>query len=136
MTQTQYLFVYGTLRRNRQNQRQHPFLDACDFISSASAFGELYEISGYPGAIAGGTALITGEIYLMQDPERTLSALDIYEECAAHFPQPHEYIRRELQVSLPGGQTVSAWIYLYNRSLDGLIRIDDGDYLNYLQEHS
>lgn len=136
MTQTPYLFVYGTLRRNRQNQRQHPLLYACDFISSASAFCELYEIAGYPGAIAGGTALIKGELYLMQDPEQTLSALDIYEECAAHFPQPHEYIRRELQVSLPDGQTVSAWTYLYNRPLDGLIRIDDGDYLNYLQEHS
>ncbi|OAI05479.1 gamma-glutamylcyclotransferase family protein [Methylomonas methanica] len=130
MTKPQYLFVYGTLRRNRQSQSQHAFLEACDYLSDASMPGELYEIEAYPGAITGGTKLVKGELYLMQNPEQTLSALDIYEECAAHFPQPHEYIRRELQVSLPDGQTVSAWTYLYNRPLDGLIRIDDGDYLN------
>lgn len=135
MTKPQYLFVYGTLRRNRHKQK-HPFLNACNYLSDAFMCGELYEIDGYPGAIAGGTARVKGELYLMQNPEQTLSALDIYEECAAHFPQPHEYIRRELDVSLPDGQTVSAWTYLYNRPLDGLIRIHGGDYLKYLQDKS
>jgi gamma-glutamylcyclotransferase (GGCT)/AIG2-like uncharacterized protein YtfP len=136
MTKPQYLFVYGTLRRNRQNQSQHPYLDACDYLSDGFMHGELYEIDAYPGAVAGGTALVIGELYAMRNPERTLSALDIYEECTAHFPQPHEYIRRELPIRLSDGQTVSAWTYLYNRPLDGLARIHSGDYLNYWQDKS
>ncbi|MDT4292239.1 gamma-glutamylcyclotransferase family protein [Methylomonas sp. MO1] len=136
MSKPQYLFVYGTLRRNRQNQIQHPFLADCDYIGDAFIHGELYEVDAYPGAIAGGIKLVKGELYLMQNSEHTLSALDIYEECAANFPQPHEYIRRELQVSLPDGQTVLAWTYLYNRPVNELMRIHSGDYLNYLQEHT
>jgi gamma-glutamylcyclotransferase (GGCT)/AIG2-like uncharacterized protein YtfP len=136
MNQPQYLFVYGTLRRDLHDKIQHPFLEACNYISDASIHGKLYEITAYPGAIAGGTELIKGELYFMQNPELTLSVLDIYEECAAHLPQPHEYIRRELPISLPDGQTVSAWVYLYNRPVDGLTRIHGGDYLNYLRENS
>ncbi|WP_446812089.1 gamma-glutamylcyclotransferase family protein [Methylomonas sp. 2BW1-5-20] len=136
MKQTQYLFVYGTLRRDLHDKIRHPFLDACDYLGDGFMHGELYEIDAYPGAIAGGMGLIKGELYVMQNPERTFSALDNYEECAAHFPQPHEYVRRELPISLPDGQTVSAWVYLYNRPADGLTRIHEGDYLNYLQENS
>jgi gamma-glutamylcyclotransferase (GGCT)/AIG2-like uncharacterized protein YtfP len=133
MTPPQYLFVYGTLRRNRHKQN-HPFLIACDYLSSAFMCGELYDIDGYPGAIARGTALIKGELYLMQTPETTLSLLDTYEECAEHFPQPQEYIRCEIPVRPSDGNTISAWVYLYNRPLNGLMRIHDGDYFNYLRE--
>ncbi|MBD9356653.1 gamma-glutamylcyclotransferase family protein [Methylomonas albis] len=136
MNKPHYLFVYGTLRRDHQNQIQHPFLSTCLYINDASMRGELFAIDAYPGAIAAGTTLVKGELYLMQDPEQTLSALDIYEECTAQFPEPHEYMRRELAVSLPDGQTISAWTYLYNRPLTGLKRIDCGDYLNYLQDKS
>lgn len=135
MTEPQYLFVYGTLRRNRQNLSQHPFLADCDFISDASVYGELYEIGPYPGLILGGTKLVNGELYQMQHPEHTLSALDIYEECAAHFPEPHEYIRHQLAINLPNGQTVTAWTYLYNRPTTGLTPILNGDYLNHLKEN-
>lgn len=136
MNKPQYLFVYGTLRRNRQNHIQHPFLETCTYINDALMHGELYEVDTYPGAVADGAARVKGELYLMQNPEQTLSAVDIYEECTAQFPDPHEYMRSELVVILPDGQTISAWTYLYNRPLTGLKRIDCGDYLNYLQDKS
>lgn len=136
MSCAQYLFVYGTLRRDPDDQTQHPFLDDCEYIGPAFIYGNLYEIDNYPGAVTGRTAQIKGELYLLRAPEHTLSVLDIYEECATHFPQPHEYIRRQVLVDLPDGQSVSAWTYLYNRPTTGLQRILSGDYLHHLKDQS
>ncbi|CAD6873897.1 gamma-glutamylcyclotransferase family protein [Methylomonas fluvii] len=136
MKHAQYLFVYGTLCRHPDDQTQHPFLDDCEYMGHAFMHGNLYEIDSYPGAVTSCTTQIKGELYLLRAPERTLSVLDIYEECTADFPQPHEYIRRQLLVNLPDGQSVFAWTYLYNRPATGLQRILSGDYIHHLKDKS
>lgn len=133
---TRYLFVYGSLRRNRIDAGHHPLLAACHYLSDAAMNGELYDVDGYPAAVPAESGFIKGELYLLDNPEQTLSALDVYEECAALFPAPHEYIRCRQTVILPNRRSLIAWTYLYNRPTDGLQRIPSGDYLHYLRENS
>jgi len=137
MTQVpQYLFVYGTLRRDQTSLINHPLLADCIYIGEARIGAELYEVDGYPAAIAAESGFVTGELYRLPNPEQTLAMLDLYEECAAQFSAPHEYIRSQHPVILPGKLPLSAWTYFYNRSIDGLSRIRSGDYHHYLFENS
>lgn len=137
MTQVpQYLFVYGTLRRNPTSRINHPLLAGCIYIDGARIGAALYEVDHYPAAIAAESGFVTGELYRLPNPEQTLAMLDIYEECAAQFPAPHEYTRSQHPVTLPGKLSLSAWAYLYNRPIDGLRSIRSGDYHHYLLENS
>lgn len=132
----QYLFVYGTLRRDRSSLDRHPLLAGCEYLGNAFIRGELYEVDRYPALVAAESGQVAGELYLLTSPELTLAKLDIYEECAAQFPAPHEYIRRLRPVILSNQLRLSAWIYLYNRSIEGLKYIRSGDYARYLRENS
>ncbi|WKJ88970.1 gamma-glutamylcyclotransferase family protein [Methylomonas montana] len=137
MTQVlQYLFVYGTLRRDQTSLINHPLLADCIYIGEARIGAELYEVDRYPAAIAAESGFVTGELYRLPNPEQTLAMLDIYEECAAQFQAPHEYARSQHPVILPGQQPLSAWTYLYNRPIDGLSRIRSGDYCHNPLENS
>lgn len=71
---------------------------------------------------------VVGEVYQLLKPAQTLAELDRYEECSADFPAPREY-RRELQlVTLENGDSVSAWVYVYNRSIEILELIRTGEF--------
>ncbi len=128
----QYLFVYGTLRRHCLN---HPLLTDCVYVADAHMRGELYEVNNYPAAIASESGLIAGELYCLEHPEQLLPILDDYEECAAHCPEPHEYLRCQQTVTLTDQKYLAAWVYIYNRPTESLQRIWSGDYLQYLQEN-
>ena len=127
---TEYLFVYGTLRKLSAPSMHQRLARSCVFISEGSVRGHLYEVDGYPGTIeaAHEEARVYGEIYAIHPPNILLAELDAYEECSEEFPKPHEYIRKKLPVVLPTGDRVSAWVYLYNRDTSRLERIDSGDY--------
>jgi len=131
---SEYLFVYGTLRKSLYG-RLHPLLcDLAGYIGMASMPGELYEIKNYPGAIAHRAEMafhVHGEVYQLHDAKRLLQTLDEYEECTEHFPNPHEYRRREKTITLSDQRLLIAWVYLYNRSVAGLERIVHGDYHRY-----
>lgn len=132
-----YLFVYGTLRK-RADGCLHPFLDdRADYIGMASMPGKLYEVNNYPGAIVG-TAnsqfRIQGEVYRLRDAESLFQSLDDYEECSASFPIPHEYRRCKKTVVLAEASALLAWIYLYNRPANELEWIVHGDYRRYFKD--
>ncbi|MBF0275784.1 MAG: gamma-glutamylcyclotransferase [Nitrospinae bacterium] len=128
----EFLFVYGTLRKETKTAMHDLFAD-CNYFSDGYMQGKLYEVNGYPGAIISEDKAdkIKGEIYTITVPGQILSHLDTYEECSENFPQPHEYIRKKLTVSTIDGDTVQAWVYLYNRDVSGLTLIKSGDYLSY-----
>lgn len=131
------LFVYGTLRQD-VNGKRHPLLKAADYLDQGRVDGTLYEIAGYPGLIADGTAkgaTVEGELYRLH-ALRALDWLDDYEECSPKFPQPHEYRRIRASVTLNDGQRVDAWLYHYNRHPHGLKRIASGDYRLFSRQRS
>jgi gamma-glutamylcyclotransferase (GGCT)/AIG2-like uncharacterized protein YtfP len=62
-------------------------------------------------------------------PAQLLPLLDNYEECGPGFAQPQEYRRELQQVTLDNGDSLSAWVYIYNRATTGLRQIPGGDFL-------
>ncbi len=140
------LFVYGTLRleyaetfiRNEISQDSifQLLTQNSDFLGDATFRGQLFDIGGYPGVIESSNPadIVLGEIYAIH-PEKAgfvFKKLDYYEKCGPNFPQPAEYIRKQCAANCQG-QSLFAWIYLYNYSASGLLRIKNGDYLNYLK---
>lgn len=100
---------------------------AARHLGPAMARGALYRVDAYPGFVPGEVGWVAGDLFLLADPEQVLSALDDYEECAAHFPEPREYRRERLVVETHSGPVV-AWTYVYARALAGLERIESGDF--------
>jgi gamma-glutamylcyclotransferase (GGCT)/AIG2-like uncharacterized protein YtfP len=125
------LFVYGTLRQNTNHPMQQLLAQHSRFIAMARYQARLYQVDYYPGAVPSNNAddQVVGELYQLIQPDLLLPALDNYEECGSGFAQPQEY-RRELQsVVLENGDSVVAWVYVYNRSTEGLRLIKSGDFL-------
>ena len=131
-TVLEFLFVYGTLRKQSATHL-HPLLaDHCVYCSPGFMRGKLYEVRDYPGAIVSSHAhdRVFGELYEILNRKRALTRLDDYEECSNTFPLPHEYSRKQLPIALPGGGSVIAWVYLYNYDVSELQQIVSGDYLD------
>ena len=130
-----HLFVYGTLRKT-QRGKLHPYLkNNTLFIDNASLPGKLFQISDYPGAVPGplySRHLVYGEVYRLLRPNRVLHILDQYEECAPHFPKPHEYRRVAETVTLSNGKRLQAWVYWFCHPVTGLKQIRSGDYFDQL----
>jgi len=132
---TDLLFVYGTLRKNRQSE-MHPLLQGqAEFLYPACMSGLLYEVDHYPAAIncpANNNKLLHGELYRLHHPEQILQQLDEYEECTSQFPEPWEYQRSQALISASTKPAAWAWVYLYNWSVQGLQAIPSGDYKKYV----
>jgi gamma-glutamylcyclotransferase (GGCT)/AIG2-like uncharacterized protein YtfP len=126
-----YLFVYGTLRRGTDSEMYHLPARHADFVGDATYQGKLYKIDYYPGVVASEdpSDVVHGEVYRLREPDLVLSRLDQYEECGPGFPEPTEYTREIQPVRLRSGETISAWLYLYNRPTDNLELVSSGDFL-------
>jgi gamma-glutamylcyclotransferase (GGCT)/AIG2-like uncharacterized protein YtfP len=95
---------------------------------------------------------VYGEIYKILNSRLLLPELDTYEQCTQQFPEPHEYIRKKLTITLlnsgnvstliykplrflkplRSGNNLSAWVYIFNHTVQNLMPIYSGDYLHYL----
>ena len=126
-----YLFVYGTLRRGANHPMHQLLMQNSRFIGMAHFPGTLYQVSHYPAVVASANPdeQVLGEVYQLLQPEQTLPQLDKYEECSADFPAPQEYRREMQQVVLENGDSLIAWVYLYNRSTVGLEQLLSGDFM-------
>ena len=131
-----FLFVYGTLRRACAHPMHAVLAADSRYVGIAHYQGKLYRVSHYPGVVPSDNPAqqVVGEVYQLLKPAQTLARLDRYEECSAEFPSPQEY-RREVQVvALENGDSVSAWVYVYNRYTLGLMQIQSGDFLSTLYQ--
>ena len=126
----EHLFVYGTLRSDARSEMYHLLARFADFIGDATFQGQLYLVDDYPGVVPSTCSedKVNGEVYRLLDPASVLPKLDAYEECGPGFPQPAEYVRRKERVFLKSSDEIEAWMYIYNRSTNGLRRIETGDF--------
>lgn len=135
----EYLFVYGTLLRDVS----HPKSDILEKYARNQGRrifrGRLYDVGSYPAAIASNNKndKIFGDLYELLRPQAALKKLDAYE---GYFPENNTasfYIRtKETVYHTDGKHGIKSWIYLYNKSIEGLRPISSGDYLAYLQSIS
>lgn len=125
--------MYGTLRKACAHEMHRVLEGALRFVGMATVPGVLYDLGTYPGLVTARDDgnLVKGELYVL-DPDRadaTLAALDAYEGCAGADPEPHEYRREVVRVTLLEGVARTAWTYVLNRPHAQLKRIPDGDYV-------
>ncbi len=91
---------------------------------------KLYDLGSYPAAVPDNEGgMVTGDLYRLHRPERIFPLLDRYEGCTDMDGSEADYRREVKRVQLPDGESVHAWVYLYNRPTDGLKVIPGGDYL-------
>lgn len=126
-----YLFVYGTLRQNANHPMHQLLAQHSCFVAMARYQARLYQVDYYPGAVPSNNAAdqVVGELYQLTQPDLLLSALDNYEECGPGFAPPQEYRREQQSVIPENSDSVTAWVYVYNRSTEGLRLIQSGDFL-------
>lgn len=127
-----HLFVYGTLMstatgalgaRMRSRLRRE-----AKILGPATMSGRLVDLGRYPAmtAAATGTDIVHGELLRLADPKRTLPWLDDYEGIGHGGQALNEYRRQVVAAWPDGGEQVDAWVYLFNRPVDGLVPIAGG----------
>lgn len=119
-----YIFVYGTLRKG---QRANDMLSRCEFVGEATMSGSLLDLGSYPGMVEDMPGTVKGELYELKD-DATISLLDRYE---GYLPMRefNLYERRVRWATLPNGERVKAFVYIYARPSGLERRIESGDYL-------
>lgn len=133
---TAYLFVYGTLRK----EIDHPITDLLEKytveVKEGTVQGRLFDAGSFPAAIASDSHsdIIHGELYKIKNPESVFQHLDPYEGYSPAHPSQSLFVRKKVSVQTSNNHLKTAWIYLYNKSVDRLSTIPDGDYLSFLNK--
>jgi len=133
----EFLFVYGTLRREL-GVPMRSLLDECaSFLGTATVRGKLLDVGLYPALIRSDDPddRVTGELYALDNPEHAFGVLDPYERCGPNDPPPTEYVRATVRATPEGDEPVEAWTYLYNLDPSELEVIPSGDYAAYVSSH-
>ena len=133
--QTDYLFVYGTLRKHNSKSLFNLIESCCVFETEGYFKGKLYDIGSYVGAVISPDtqSKVYGELYKISNTEKVFRILDAFEGCSEQFAKPKEYVRKKIPVIINDGNPISSWAYLYNRDISKLRLIPSGDYLEHLQ---
>lgn len=119
------LFVYGTLRAHGSN---HWRMSGAQFLSNATVSGSLFRIDWYPGMIIQAQSnLVHGEIYRCDAP--LLQQLD-------EFEGDVEYQRVVTQATMPDGNSINVYAWVYRLPTKKLELIPSGDWLYYISENS
>lgn len=137
-----YLFVYGTLRRDHGGPAALRLAERAKFVGHGSVAGRLYLIDWYPGLIEAENQVdrVLGEIFAFEDAG-LLDELDRYEECSPANDETGEYRRVRRTVQLRGAPAWDsgereAWAYLFNPPVEGLERILSGDFCRHRRKNS
>ena len=125
------LFVYGTLMRGYAHPMARLLSANAEFLGQASCRGRLYRVKHYPGLVLSDNPadVVFGELYSLRQPEALLREFDMYEACGEGFPEPTQYVRQTLPVTLADGTVCEAWTYIYNWPVEALARIESGRFL-------
>ncbi len=128
---TSNLFVYGTLMRGYQHTMARLLSANAEYLGEAACCGRLYLVKHYPGLVLSDDAseIVHGELYRLREVDAMLREFDMYEACGEGFPEPTQYLRRLLPVTLADGSTLEAWTYVYNWPVEKLVRIESGRFL-------
>ena len=132
-SKVEHLVVYGTLLKEVGHPCHSILAEFSEFVAQATFQGILYDLGEYPGALIrpDRSEIIHGALYRLTDPQRALIKLDAYESHYPHNPSASLFRREAVEVFQSGAGTLTAWVYLYNRSVAGKPTIRSGSYLNF-----
>jgi gamma-glutamylcyclotransferase (GGCT)/AIG2-like uncharacterized protein YtfP len=124
------LFVYGTLRSSRINSVIPEVAPYIKKTAKGYVKAKLFDLGEYPGAVNADKAdKVYGEVIEI-NPDKlkfVLDALDEYEEVDKN-PLKSLFQRKQTLVSTDEGKRMMAWIYWYNKDVNGLKEIKGGVY--------
>lgn len=121
-----YLFVYGTLKRNKDSPLKLKMETKTEYLEEVSVPGSLYLVSYYPGLVLNNQGVVYGELYKIID-HSLIGDLDRYEGCSQDCPKPHEYKRILIDVNTSRG-CLKSWCYEYIADVNTQHRIDSGKF--------
>ncbi|MEO7313035.1 MAG: gamma-glutamylcyclotransferase family protein [Chitinophagaceae bacterium] len=131
-----YLFVYGTLRRGVEISINKEIGGDVEWVSKSEIKGALYDIGEYPGATKspGNKSTIRGDIFRLNNAKKVLKTLDAYEGFYPDKLSTSEYLRKKESIEMDNGEILDVWVYWYNLPVEGKQRIRHKDYLQYLKK--
>ncbi len=124
-----YLFVYGTLRRRSRHPMARHLVEAARHVGAAKIAGRLYDLGRFPGLKEPHTPedWVQGDVYDLGDAaEHTLREMDAYEN--AESPPPTSYHRQLTPAFLNDGQPMNTWVYWYRGEVAEASFIASGSY--------
>ena len=127
-----HIFVYGTLRSDFRHKAHGYVAQYFSLKGRAFVQGKLYDAIEYPAGVpTAENHLITGELYEIKDPAEFDKAIRVLDEYEGSYDAPGEpaLFRRELVNVQYNRSAVKAWIYWYNRPVEGKKWIASGDIL-------
>ncbi len=115
MANSNYLFVYGTLKPKSGLLEKL----GLNYKIVGQGFVEGIEIkdTDYPAlvpSLKNDKQLILGEIIELKEPEDSFKKLDEYEEFNPKDKQNSLYIRKKTKVKFKNGKSTACWIYWFN----------------------
>jgi gamma-glutamylcyclotransferase (GGCT)/AIG2-like uncharacterized protein YtfP len=119
----EYVFVYGTLRKNEPN---HTFMAGTELVSEqVSICGQLWDTGfGYPAVVLDQYSRVFGELYRVSvDQLQRLDRLEGY-----YGPTSVNHYTRIKQTVYTVDQSYSAYVYGYLQPPAEGVRIDSGDW--------
>lgn len=126
---TNYLFVYGTLRKRFDLKLKKKVEGELEYVGQAKIGAAMYDIGRYPGAVKDGSGKeVIGDVFQVHDPAGVFRILDEYEG--------KEFVRKKGRVRMRRGGELNAWIYWYEPDPAGKRLIKQKDYFNYLKNKS
>lgn len=125
------VFVYGTLRAGSSRHGISSLVDVLYEEAHLDGF-KMLNLGGFPG-ITPGDGRIRGEVHEFTG----FVELDRIEGCYKN-DKNSLYLREEVEIELPDGDTITAWTYIFNRAeeLEDPRIIPNGDWLNRQQAES
>jgi gamma-glutamylcyclotransferase (GGCT)/AIG2-like uncharacterized protein YtfP len=124
-----YLFVYGTLRKRYDLKLKDKVKKDWTYLGQAKIGAALYDIGKYPGAVKDRSGReVVGDVFVVNEPGKVFPVLDKYEG--------KEFVRKKAKVKMRSGEEVNAWVYWYEPDPAGRTPLRYKDYLNYLKNKS
>ncbi|MEO8147978.1 MAG: gamma-glutamylcyclotransferase family protein [Bacteroidia bacterium] len=131
-----YIFLYGTLRKEFNHHVFKKVEDKLDYVGKGFVKGKIFDIGEYPGLIesTGNQSVVEGDVYsIKNETEKVFKLLDRYEGFIEGNLNKSEYIRKRKDIQLiREDKKIRSWIYIYNRTKHKNFKeIFTGDYLKY-----
>jgi len=113
------LFVYGSLLSRVRHPMGTRLRREARLLGEATVQGRLYSLGRYPGLVeaADSPYRVRGEVYDLTTPAASLKWLDAYEGAVPGKPERSPYERVERPVQLASDDIITAWVYLYRKSV-------------------
>ena len=124
-----HVALYGSLMSGLTGPDAPDVTGALKLIGPCLINGYLVDLNDYPGLVRSDDSsdVVKGELYRVND-KRAFKLLDKFERYDPSDSAGSLYIRRLVRLREP---SVDAWVYIYNRSIEGRERIPGGDWRGY-----